>query len=204
MSSDIQTQIVERAQLLGLALDDLCASRLCAYLDLLKKWSRTMRLVGRATTDDLLLHIQDSLAVARLPLPGEAMVDIGSGAGFPGIPLATLNPDRPVLLVESRMRRAAFLKEAARTMELRNVEVRSSRFEEIEIPEGAFAVGRAVAPPARFLAMVEERGLRKAVLMINESMLQGEYLSGWEVEKEDHPPLLYTPAHINLLCSKSE
>jgi len=201
LSTDIQSQILEGALALGLELDDMCSSRLEGYCLLLQKWSRTMRLVGNSATDSLVLHILDSLAATRLPLPEVPLVDIGSGAGFPGLPLAVLNPDRQVILVESRLRRAAFLKEAVREMKLKNVRVYPERFEEVDVPLGALALARAVAPPERLLKMVEERRLRKAVLMISDSMLQEQYSPSWRVEAEDRPPLPFSPSHVNLLCS---
>ena len=173
-------------------------------MNLLQKWSSTMRLVAQATPEALLLHILDSLAVARLPLPDEPMVDIGSGAGFPGLPLAALNPARSILLVESRTRRAAVLQEAVRAMKLSNVTVSPQRFESLVLPAGAFAVGRAVAPPPRFLQMVESQGVTSAVMMINDTMLQSDYRPGWAVRGEDRPPLPFSPPHVNLLCSRQE
>ena len=160
-----------------------------------------MRLVGDSTPESLVLHILDSLALARLPLPDVCFVDIGSGAGFPGIPLAALNPGRQVILVESRLRRAAFLKEAAREMKLEYVRVLPNRFEDVDVPQEALALGRAVAPPGSLLKMVEERQLRKAVLMINDNMLQEQYSPYWRVDAEDRPPLQFSPLHVNLLCS---
>ena len=201
MGADVQKQIVRGAEGLGVSLSPDCASRLEAYFLILQKWSKTMRLVGSGDSESLLRHILDSLAPTRLDLPELPFVDIGSGAGFPGLPLAALHPLRPVFLVESRLRRAAFLKEAARAMELPEVQVLASRFEVTELPSDVLAMSRAVAPPPRFLAMVEERGVRQAVVMANETMLMEQYAPGWKVLNQDRPPLDFTPAHINLLCS---
>jgi 16S rRNA (guanine(527)-N(7))-methyltransferase RsmG len=203
VQQDVEQRIWHGGEALGLTLDASCVARLNTHLALIQKWSPTIRLVGDGSEDALIQHILDSLAVARLSLPDCPLVDIGSGAGFPGIPLAALYPERPVLLVESRGRRAAFLKETVRALDLENISVHPGRFERAKLPSGALAIGRAVAPPARFLNMVERRGMWMAVLMINDRMLQDSYLPGWMVELEDRPPLSYRPQHVNLLARKA-
>ncbi len=89
-------------------------------------------------------HYAESLALARaLPDAALSIVDIGSGAGFPGIPVAIVRPDCRVTLVESNKRKAVFLREAARG--LANVEVLAERAEKISGPYD-YAVSRAVRP----------------------------------------------------------
>jgi 16S rRNA (guanine527-N7)-methyltransferase len=78
-------------------------------------------------------HFLDSLAVAPLLPETGLVVDLGTGAGFPGVPLAVLRSPQPLALVESRRRRTTFLREVRRTLDLRHVEI---------------VEGRAEAPPA--------------------------------------------------------
>lgn len=131
--------------------------RLVAHYQLLMRWNRVLnltRITGTAALVDQ--HYVESVFLAeRLPAGRLTVVDIGSGAGFPGIPLAVARPECRVRLVEAHQRKAVFLKEAVRGWT--NVEVSACRAEELE---GCFdwAVTRAVnwrdvEPVAARLAM---------------------------------------------------
>jgi 16S rRNA (guanine527-N7)-methyltransferase len=115
---------------LGVAVDDGALERLGGFLALLGVWNRRVRLTGQR--DRLAVvrqHALDSLAaVPHLPDVG-LVVDIGSGAGFPGIVLGCVRPDLEMALIESRRRRANFLREAARTIPLPRVRVLEGRAE---------------------------------------------------------------------------
>lgn len=94
-------------------------------------------------------HILNSAVLAELIEPGQRVVDIGSGAGLPGIPMAIARPDLTVTLVEPLLRRATFLSEAVETLGLSNVTVVRGRAEEREVlaaaGEADVVVSRAVA-----------------------------------------------------------
>ena len=89
---------------LGVALDDEAIAKLVHYLDLLARWNRVFNLTAiDDTADRVTLHLLDSLAV--IPhLPAGSMVDVGSGAGLPGIPVAIACPERPVTLLDRDVR----------------------------------------------------------------------------------------------------
>ncbi len=126
--------------------------RIERYLDELKKWGARVNLVGSTENDALRLHITESLAAAR-HLPHDArVVDLGSGAGLPGLPLLIARPDLRLVLVESRERRVHFLRHVVRVLEL-GCEVVRSRIE--DAPAGSFdyALLRAVAPVKKALAI---------------------------------------------------
>ena len=110
--------------------------RLARHAELLERWNRVVRLVGEAAPAEWIRrHYAESVA-ARVfwkastgDDEGEPrLLDIGSGAGFPGLVLAALHPERPVILVEARERKAAFLAEAARELELPRVRIVRRRF----------------------------------------------------------------------------
>jgi 16S rRNA (guanine527-N7)-methyltransferase len=131
-------------------------ARLAAFCELLVRWAPRLDLVSRADLERVReRHIDDSLRVEPLlreVAPG-AVIDVGSGAGFPGIPLAIVAPERHVRLLEPRTSRAAFLEEAVRVLEL-DCEVLLLRAEDAaRLPElrraHALSAARAVAPPAR-------------------------------------------------------
>ena len=113
-------------------LEDAALDRLERYVALLAVWNKTTRLTGSADEGTLVeLHVADSLAVVPLVPAGGTYVDIGSGAGFPGLVIAAVRADVSGRLIEPRRRRASFLAEAVRTMPLDNAVVDCARAEEI-------------------------------------------------------------------------
>ena len=112
-------------------LSDFQVSRLGAHFELLLRWNKILNLSAiRAETEIVERHYCESLFLsARLPAGNLTIADLGSGAGFPGIPIAVLRPDCSVSLIESHQRKSVFLREAVR--DLPNVRVLSQRAEEI-------------------------------------------------------------------------
>jgi 16S rRNA (guanine527-N7)-methyltransferase len=102
-------------------VDVASTSRLAEYEALIRAWAPRLDLVSPRDLGRLReRHLDDSLRAVPLldGLPGGPCVDIGSGAGFPGVPLAITRPERPWTLVEPRKRRAAFLEEVVRELGL--------------------------------------------------------------------------------------
>jgi 16S rRNA (guanine527-N7)-methyltransferase len=135
--------------------------RLAHYADLLRAWAPRLDLVSQRDLDRLEnRHIADSLRLGPLldELPEGPCVDVGSGAGLPGIPLAILRSDRVWRLLEPRRRRAAFLEEAVRELALANCEVMALTAEQAVaggLGRGhALATARALAPADRALDLV--------------------------------------------------
>ncbi len=130
-----------------LGLDATLADPLLAYLALLARWNQTYNLTaGRDTREMVGKHLLDSLAM-HPHLDGiEALADIGTGPGLPGIPLAIARPGLQVTLVESNGKKARFLREAVRQLKLGNASVVESRIEAFDAP------GRFDAITARALA----------------------------------------------------
>jgi 16S rRNA (guanine527-N7)-methyltransferase len=127
------------------------------YFDTLLLWASRLSLTAARTAGEIVRrHVLDSLSVARYTRPGCKLADLGSGAGFPGLPLAIACPRAAVVLIESRRKRANFLREAARRCGLSNVEVLEERAENVatRLP-GSFdlVVSRAVWPIADFLKL---------------------------------------------------
>jgi 16S rRNA (guanine527-N7)-methyltransferase len=152
---------------------------LTAYLNLLVKWNRVYNLTGIRDPDELIgRHLAESLALAPL-LRGGRIVDVGTGAGLPGIPLAVVAPDKRFVLVESRAKRARFLRHVAGSLVLANVEVRQERAELLR-SERAFdtVLARAVAPPAKLIAMIWHLTAPGTVLVLSTAQrLEAEWLA---------------------------
>jgi 16S rRNA (guanine527-N7)-methyltransferase len=135
----------------NLGLGPAAADKLSRYLDLLASWNERTNLTAARTAAarfDLLVRPVAPLA-SRLN-PG-TLLDIGSGNGSPGLVLAALRPDVQATLLEPRLRRWAFLREAARAMELA-VDVRRQRHDEYDGPPAGVVTLRALRVPTEDLA----------------------------------------------------
>ena len=151
---------------LGIALDETAIARLLDYVDLLERWNAAYNLTAvRDPAEMVTRHLVDSLAILPF-VSGATLADLGSGAGLPGIPLAIAAPERETLLVDSNGKKARFLREAVRRLDLKHVRVAESRVEDVEgsfdcITARAFASladmlgwgGHLLAPGGVWLAM---------------------------------------------------
>lgn len=118
-----------------LSLDAGLADSLLAYLELLQKWNKAYNLTAiRDPHDMVVLHLLDSLTV--LPyLRGTAVLDVGTGAGLPGIPLAIAHPDVAFTLLDTNGKKTRFIEYAVRQLGVANVRVEKSRIEEYAPPD---------------------------------------------------------------------
>ena len=134
----------QEAPAFHLALSPETVTASAAYLSTLDAWRRKSNLTGDLSAQELAEHTLESILGSQLIAHGERVVDIGSGAGFPGFPLAIARPDLSVTLVEPRLKRVAFLKHVARTLRLPNVAVHEARIEEVGGQTFDVATTRAV------------------------------------------------------------
>jgi 16S rRNA (guanine527-N7)-methyltransferase len=108
---------------------DALYTQLSAYLDLLLKWNSRTNLTAIRTPEEIVQrHFGESLFAGRHLGPYSTLLDFGSGAGFPGLPIAILRPDFSVTLSESQNKKATFLREVVRTLNL-SVEIWPARVE---------------------------------------------------------------------------
>ncbi len=151
------------ATALGISLTAEANDKLVALLDLLAKWNAVYNLTALQTRDEwITLHLLDSLSV--IPhVVGERCLDVGTGPGFPGLPLAIANPQQGWTLVDSNQKKTAFAAQAAAELGLVNVEVRQSRIENLR-PTRPFdvVISRAFADLGDFAKLaghlVDDRG----------------------------------------------
>lgn len=154
---------------LGCEIDEAAHARLVAHLELVAKWNRVHNLTAVREPEQMVaLHLLDSLTL--LPHLGSAksLVDVGTGAGFPGVPLAIARPDLAVTLLDSSHKKCAFLEQARAELRLDNVTVACERVEGFKparlfdcVVSRAFAelsdfvtqARHLVAPGGRMLAM---------------------------------------------------
>ncbi len=132
---------------LGMTLSACQVEKLVAYADLLRRWNDKFNLISRRDVPRLVSrHLLDSLSISPW-LGGETTLDLGSGAGLPGIPLAIAHPEREFLLADRSARKARFVEQAAMRLGLSNVSVFAGDAAALE-QSFACVVARAVAGPA--------------------------------------------------------
>ena len=135
-SRDFRSKLVKRARKAGLDLPPEVVDGLESYFDLLRLWNRKIALTslpideaGEEAIDRLL--IEPVLAAKYLPAREATVIDIGSGGGSPAIPMKLAAPQISMRMVESKTRKAAFLREASRHLNLTSTEVETARFEQL-------------------------------------------------------------------------
>ncbi len=120
-----------------------------AHRRLLERWRQAMDLVGPGPLGP---HFEDAIAVADLLAPRGRWIDLGAGAGFPGVALAALHPTAEFTLVERRQKRAAFLREVIHTASLRNAQVIEGDVDALPSAAWDGVTSRAYKPPPAYLA----------------------------------------------------
>lgn len=160
------------------------------YLSELKKWNRAYNLTGLKTDDDIIIkHFLDSLLYIRaLPRSPLRLADIGSGAGFPGVPLKIIMPETELTLVESSRKKAAFLRNIVRTLGLKQTAVLEERLEHLGGEFGhAFdtIVSRATFSVREFLTLACPYVRPGGTLVLNKGPRVRDELA----ELESHPAM---------------
>jgi 16S rRNA (guanine527-N7)-methyltransferase len=135
----VEDQLKAGIAALGLALPEGAEKKLLAYLALLDKWNRVYNLTAvRDAARMVSHHLLDSLAAVPY-FQGATVVDVGSGGGLPGVPLAIVRPDLQVTLIDSVAKKTAFLLQAKAELGQANLQVVTSRVEDFR-PETGFDV----------------------------------------------------------------
>ena len=152
MSRDEQLQ--QGLAQMGIALPSAAQEKLLAYAALLYKWNKTFSLTAMREEEKAVSHhLLDSLAILPF-VAGGNLLDVGSGGGMPGIPLAIACPELQVMLLDSNSKKTAFLRQAAIELGLSNVAVHCGRVEQYD-PAIRFAAitSRAFAELADFVSL---------------------------------------------------
>ncbi|NNL57693.1 MAG: 16S rRNA (guanine(527)-N(7))-methyltransferase RsmG [Pseudomonadales bacterium] len=140
---------------LGLEVAYNDSDRLLRYLGLIARWNRKHNLTALSSATEMVVkHLLDSLSVAA-HLPNGTVLDIGSGAGLPGIPLAIARPQQSFTLLDASFKRVAFLREAKRELGLANIEPVHSRAESYQQPPFAVITCRAFSSLANLVSCSE-------------------------------------------------
>jgi 16S rRNA (guanine527-N7)-methyltransferase len=154
-------------------LDNETAAKFEAYVSLILRWNSQLNLTSLRTEDAIFsIHLAESIACARaVPFGAKTLLDFGSGAGLPGIPIALCRPEIAVTLTESQGKKAAFLQEVIRKLGIA-AKIHSGRAETLQggfdcvtlravdkMPQAVRAAARLVAPGGWLALMTTNAGL---------------------------------------------
>lgn len=142
------------AAALGVPLAAAQLSQFDVLVKELLRWNKAYNLTAITEPSQILTHhLLDSLS-AHQDLAGVTVADVGTGAGFPGLPLAIVNPDRQFTLIDAVDKKLRFIDHAARTLDLGNVRTRHGRVETLAVEPFDTVITRAFAPLPRLVAWV--------------------------------------------------
>jgi len=145
MDNKLLEQLDQGCKALTLSLNDEQLHQLLAYVALLVKWNKVYNLTSVRDADQMISrHILDSLAIEPY-LTGESLLDVGTGAGLPGIPIAIVRPDIAVTLLDTNSKKTRFLHQAKAELALTNITVVHARVEQAQLPKFAMITARAFA-----------------------------------------------------------
>ncbi len=152
--SDFAARLAAGATALGVPLDAGQLAQFGKLVEELLKWNKAYNLTAITAPGEILTHhLLDSLA-AQPDLLGTTIADVGTGAGFPGLPLAIANPDRRFTLIDAVDKKLRFIDHAARELRLANVRTRHGRVEQIAGETFDSVTARAFAPLPRLTAWI--------------------------------------------------
>jgi 16S rRNA (guanine527-N7)-methyltransferase len=178
-------------------------AKLDAFADLLRAENERQNLVSRGTLDQLWLrHIADSAQLLRFASSGSSWVDLGTGAGFPGLIVAALH-DGPVTLIEERRLRIEFLRRAAELMDLR-IDILHAKVE--RVPPRPFDVisARAFAPLEKLLSLGTAFSTQKSLWLLPKGRNAEAELAAldpsWQGEYRLEPSVTEAEAQIIVAC----
>ena len=160
MTDRLEATLEQGLRELALGVPANAQQKLLHYLHLIVKWNKHFNLSGITAIQEMMpLHLLDSLAISPY-LEGERILDIGSGAGLPGIPLAIANPDKNFVLLDSNGKKTRFLFQVKVALELSNVEVVDARVDEYlstaDTGEFSLITCRAFSSISSIVKMIEK------------------------------------------------
>lgn len=135
------------------ATDQQCVL-LCVYVELLVKWNKVINLTAVRDPQHMVSrHILDSLSVHEF-IDGDSLIDVGAGAGLPGMPLAILKPHLNVTLIDKVAKKTRFIQQAAAELKLANVAALHSRVEDVS-QQAELVIARAFAAPDKLASLTQ-------------------------------------------------
>jgi len=125
-------KLKEKLFKIDIKIDDMTAAKLYEYMCLLKEWNKKVNLTAITEDEEIITkHFVDSLTILKYIKNDDLVADIGTGAGFPGIPIKIVNPSIKLTLIDSLKKRIDFLEEVTTNLKLKNVRLMHSRAEDL-------------------------------------------------------------------------
>lgn len=163
-------------------LDEEQQINLNKFLALLRKWNKTRNLVSRQTsTQDLNHHVIDCLALNK-ELDCKKLLDVGSGAGFPGIVTAISNPKLEITLLDSNLKKISFLNHIKAELQLKNIKVVHERIEDFDMSKEEWLVSRAFSSPEELIKKIKEKAPKDLVFLMMVSKNLKPSIHGYDVD----------------------
>jgi 16S rRNA (guanine527-N7)-methyltransferase len=206
MTVNLADELKQGCEALGLDIDSKQVSSLCSYVELLDKWNRAYNLTAIRDTGSMITHhLLDSLAILPWIRPGR-LLDVGTGAGLPGIPLAITCPEYPFTLLDSNGKKTRFLLQVLAELGLGNVSVVQQRVEHMVDTTGFdMVLSRAFASLNDMVVatdhLLAEGGCWLAMKGIYPAAELGQLPPGIEIQKVDAiaVPHLAAQRHLVIL-----
>lgn len=125
-------EIISKLKKINVNINEEIGEKFYKYTELLLEWNKKINLTAITDLDDIILkHYVDSLTINKYITNNNRIIDIGTGAGFPGIPLKLLNKEKEFILVDSLNKRVKFLEEVVNQLNINNIEVIHARVEDL-------------------------------------------------------------------------
>ena len=177
----LEEKLIVGMKKIGIKDDDKIIYKLLIYKDILKNWNKKINLTSFTNDFDIVKHhFLDSLSITKL-IKQKKILDVGSGAGFPGIILALCDVTRQVTLVDKVGKKAAFMRQVCLELNLENVSVIHSRVEEIETFKYDAIVARAFGDMSLLMSLtqnlINDRGVwygMKSKKLMNEDIINNK------------------------------
>lgn len=179
--------LIKGFQELSLSYSDSQVAAFMTYLGELKKWSRAYNLTALKTDEDIIIkHFLDSLLYLKaIPEGRMSIMDVGSGAGFPGIPISIMRPENEIYLIEPSSKKASFLTHITGMLRVENVEIVGKRVEDLESMDVDIAVTRALFDILDFCKKVSPVLYRGGNIILSKGPRIQEELKGIDKETLD-------------------
>ena len=153
-------------------IDKIIETNLEKYLEILCKWNKTRNLVSRNLSKvELAEHIFDCICLMPF-LDNKSIIDIGTGAGLPGIIISIMDKNKEVVLVEPNQKKISFLLHIQAEMGLKNLVIKKERFENAVLNSEGVLVARAFTEPNKFIEILEQKNIKNSeiIMMVSEEI----------------------------------
>lgn len=176
---ELKDRLNQGVKILNLQLSDTQITQLYGYLRLIEKWNRVYNLTAIRQVDKMLVqHIFDSLAVAQAFENKKEILDVGAGAGLPGIVLAIIFPDVHVSLVDAVQKKAAFMSQVKAELKLENLTVYHGLVEELSEEKKFDAItSRAFASLEKFVTLTNHLMLENGTYIAMKGLIPNEEIN---------------------------